>query len=61
MQRAAIMCVHFRDCDWPNCPEKRAIHLLNDMAPGSEKGLKNLLFTQAEKLCAAFGRCRRCV
>lgn len=22
------------DCDWLNCPEKRAIHLVNDMPPG---------------------------
>lgn len=31
------------DCDWLNCPEKKAIHFVNDMPPGETR----LLFIQS--------------
>lgn len=37
-QWKAILWAHLSrgmiDCDWLNCPEKRAIHLVNDVPPG---------------------------
>lgn len=58
MQRAAIMCVHFRDCDWLNCPEKRAIHLLNDMPPGGQKTVRKICFSHGPRSSAAAGAYR---
>lgn len=45
LQWKAILCAHLScgiiDCDWLNCPEKRAIHLVNDM-PQGQKWPENL-------------------